>query len=365
VRGATLLIPGRAGHVAAVALLAVAFTGYSADAAGSDRGPLPTASAEEAGFRPSGLDEVERIVEAAVEDGAFPGAVLAIGRRGSLVRFRAFGHHTYEPGAPEVRTDTIYDLASLTKVVATTTVAMILVDQGRLDLDAPVSGIVPRFRGGAKDGVRVRQLLTHSGGLLWWAPLYEELRGPRAYLERILEMDLDYEPGSKTVYSDLGVILLGDVLERLAKDRAHRTRSLAGAGLARRGPRREHLCPRRGGSPRGAVQHRRRPRPVCPDAPEHGRPRRTPGRVAGHGDQVHRPGPGRCRIDPGPGLGSLLSPRSFGHTGFTGTLMWMDPDRQLFVVLLTNRVHPTRDNRAILAVRPRVTDAVVRALEES
>ena len=111
-------------------------------------------------------------------------------------------------------TGTVFDLASLTKVVATTTVAMTLVDEGRLDLDAPVRTIVPGFAGGAKDAITVRQLLTHSGGLLWWAPLYEELRGQDAYLERILEMDLDYEPGTKMVYTDLGLILLGSVLER-------------------------------------------------------------------------------------------------------------------------------------------------------
>jgi CubicO group peptidase (beta-lactamase class C family) len=413
-----VLIPGRAGHVAAVALLAMAFAGYSADAAGSDRDPLPAASAEEAGFRPSGLDEVDRIVEAAMEEGAFPGAVLAIGRRGSLVRFRAFGRYTYEPGAPEVRTDTIYDLASLTKVVATTTVAMILVDQGRLDLDAPVSGIVPRFRGGAKDEVRVRQLLTHSGGLLWWAPLYEALRGPKAYLERILEMDLDYEPGSKTVYSDLGVILLGDVLERLAgapiEEVARRrvfeplgmrdTRYLPPLALhpriapTERDPWRgrvvlgevhdrnafalEGVAPHAGLFATagdlarfaqmllngGALNGRR----VVSPATVALFTRRVPG-IAGSTRALGWDTPtdetGRRSSTPGEdgysSAGSLLSPRSFGHTGYTGTLMWMDPDRQLFVVLLTNRVHPTRENRAILAVRPRVNDAVIRALAGS
>jgi CubicO group peptidase (beta-lactamase class C family) len=399
--------------------MAATLGGYSPVAAGSERSaPLPTASAEEAGFRPSGLDEVDRIVEAAVEDGAFPGAVLAIGRGGSLVRFRAFGRHTYEPGAPEVRTDTIYDLASLTKVLATTTVAMILVDHGRLDLEAPVSGIVPGFRGGARDGVRVRQLLTHSGGLLWWAPLYEELRGPRAYLERILEIDLDYEPGTKTVYSDLGVILLGDVLERLAgapiEEVARRrvfeplgmrdTRYLPPLALRPRIAPTER-DPWRGRLVRGEVHDRNAfaLEGVAPHAGLFGTAgdlarfaqmllnggaldgRRVvsaatvalfTGRVPGVAGSTRALGwdtptdeTGRRSSTPGEegysSAGSLLSPRSFGHTGFTGTLMWMDPERQLFVVLLTNRVYPTRDNRAILAVRPRVTDAVVRALEGS
>src|SRR6185503_11326229 len=141
---------------------------------------------------------------------------LAIGRSGELAHLRAFGRFTYDTGAPEVKTDTLYDLASLTKVIVTTTLAMMLVDEGKLDLDARVSGFFPRFRGGAKDSVTVRQLLSHSGGLLWWAPLYKELKGKAAYLERIATMDLAYEPGTKAVYSDLGVILLGDIVERQA-----------------------------------------------------------------------------------------------------------------------------------------------------
>lgn len=418
-RGAALRIPGGRGRVAAVTLVAAIFSGHSTEGASSDRDiPLPTASAEEAGFRPSGLDEVDRIVETAVEQGAFPGAVLAIGRRGSLVHFRAFGRYTYEPDAPKVRTDTIYDLASLTKVVATTTVAMILVDQGRLDLDAPVSGIVPGFRGGAKDGVRVRQLLTHSGGLLWWARLYEELRGPKAYLERILELDLDYEPGTRTVYSDLGVILLGEVLERIGGasiDEVARQRVFEPLGMrdTRYFPPvalRPRIAPTerdpwRGRLVRGEV-HDRNAFALEGVAPHAGLfstagdlarfaqmllnggtldghqvvspatvalfTKRVPG-IAGSTRALGWDTPtdetGRRSSIPGEegysSAGSLLSPRSFGHTGFTGTLMWMDPDRQLFVVLLTNRVYPTRDNRAILGVRPRVTDAIVRALGDS
>ena len=415
----TLPIPGGAGRRPAAALLAVAFVGYAAGVAGSERaGPLPTVSAEEAGFRPAGLEEVDRIVASAVADGAFPGAVLAIGRGGSLVRFRAFGRHTYEPGAAEVRTDTVYDLASLTKVVVTTTVAMILLDEGRLDLDAPVSGIVPGFRGGAKDGVRVRQLLTHSGGLLWWASLYEELRGRKAYLERILELDLDYEPGTKSIYSDLGVILLGDVLERLGgapiEDVARRqvfeplgmrdTQYLPPIAL------RPRIAPTERDPWRGRVLygevHDRNAFALEGVAPHAGLfatagdlarfaqmllnggtldgqrvvssatvalfTRRVPG-VAGSTRALgwDTPTDETARRSSTPGKdgysssGSLFSPRSFGHTGYTGTMMWMDPDRQLFVILLTNRVYPTRDNRAILAVRPRMTDAVIRALDGS
>ncbi len=125
---------------------------------------------------PAPFHEADRVVAAGVGK-AYPGAVLAVGHGGRLRQLRAFGHLSYEPGAPQTRADTVYDLASLTKVVVTTTVAMMLVDQGRLDLDAHVADFFPSFRGGAKGRVTVRQLLTHTGGVLWWAPLYKELSG--------------------------------------------------------------------------------------------------------------------------------------------------------------------------------------------
>jgi CubicO group peptidase (beta-lactamase class C family) len=359
---------------------------------------------------------VDGIVEAAIADRAFPGAVLAIGRRGSLVRFRAFGRQTYDPGAPAMTTDTIFDLASLTKVVATTTVAMGLVDEGKLDLDAPVRSIVPGFSGGAKDGVVVRQLLTHSAGLLWWAPLYAELRGEEAYVERILEMDLDYEPGTKMVYTDLGLILFGHILEQLGGaplDELARVRVFEPLGMTdtRYLPSvtlRPRIAPTERDPWRGRVlvgevhdENAFALEGVAPhaglfstagDLARFAQALLNGGVLDGHRvvseatvrlftrragqkgstralgwdtptDETGR----RSSIPRQPGYstaGSLLSARSFGHTGFTGTSMWMDPERDLFVILLTNRVHPTRENRAIGRIRPRVADAVVRALVE-
>jgi CubicO group peptidase (beta-lactamase class C family) len=402
----------------AASLLAISIAGYAGGAVGSElENSLPVVSPEAAGFRPEGLDDVDRLVETAVAARTFPGAVLAIGRRGALVRLRAFGHQTYEPQAAEVRTDTIYDLASLTKVVVTTTVAMILVDEGRLDLDATVGSTVPGFRGGAKDQVRVRQLLSHSGGLLWWAPLYEELRGKAAFLERILEMDLDYPPGTKSIYSDLGLILLGEVLERRAGapiEEVARRRLLEPLGMRdtqylppvalrpRIAP--TERDPWRGRVLRGEVHDRNTfaLEGVAPHAGLFG----TAGDLARFAQMLLNGGTlGGHRIvsadtvalftrrvagvqgstralgwdtptdgvtprssTPGePGYssaGTLFSPRSFGHIGYTGTSMWIDPERELFVILLSNRVHPTRENRAHLAFRPRLADAVVRALAE-
>ena len=399
---------------ATLVLLAAAWAGWAGIAVGSDA--LPLAAPEAAGFRAEGLAEVDRLLESAVSDRAFPGAVLAIGRRGSLVRFRAFGRLSYEPGAPEVRTDTVYDLASLTKVVATTTVAMTLVDGGRLDLDARVADVVPEFSGGAKDRVRVRQLLTHTGGLLWWDRLYEQLRGRSAYLERILEMDLDYPPGTKMVYSDLGIILFSEVLQRVTGepfDALARRRVFEPLGMRDTQYRppvglRPRIAPTERDPWRGRVLlgevHDENAFALEGVAPHAGlfstagdlarfaqallnggelegrsvvsRPTvELFTRRAGVADSTRAlgwdtPSNGKDPRSSTPGdpgyssSGSLFSPRSFGHTGFTGTSMWMDPERELFLILLTNRVHPTRENRRISKVRARLADTVVRALVE-
>jgi CubicO group peptidase (beta-lactamase class C family) len=295
-----------------------------------------------------------------------------------------------------VTADTLYDLASLTKVVVTTTVAMILVDEGRLDLARPVSAFIPAFRGGNKDKVTVEHLLTHSSGVDWWAPLYKELSGQAEYVRRIAAMDLAYEPGTKALYSDLGLVLLGEILERVFA----RKRILEPLGmkdtLYRPG---QELRPRiapaeivgeRGGLVHGVVHDENAMAlgGVAPHAGlfgtapdlarfaqmmlnggvfEHRRivSRATVERFTG---EVRVPGSSRAYGWEKPtgdnSAGARLSPAAFGHTGFTGTSMWIDPARKLFVILLTNRVHPTRENNQIRQVRKDVHDAVIAGLAE-
>jgi CubicO group peptidase (beta-lactamase class C family) len=368
---------------------------------------------EPGGFRTGGLEAVDAIVEAAVAERAFPGGVLAVGRDGALVHLRAFGRLSYDPGAAEVATDTLYDLASLTKVVVTTTLSMILVDEG--SHSTPVCTRSSRPSGPAKEQVTVRHLLTHSGGLQWWAPLYKEVRGKEAYLERIVAMELAYDPGAKTVYSDLGIILLGDILERVSgtpfEDLARKrvleplamkdSRYRPPAGLLDRIAPTEN-DPWRGRVVRGEV-HDENALALGGVAPHAGLFATAPdlahlaqalldgGTFGGRrivsratvelfteragvpvssralGWDTTTDESGQRSSTPGqPGYssaGSLFSARSFGHTGFTGTSMWMDPQRGLYVILLTNRVHPTRENNKIRDTRAQVADAVVRALE--
>ena len=363
---------------------------------------LKPAEPESVGFDPGALAALEPALERFRTERAFPGAVLAVGKDGALVMLRAVGRLSYETDAAPARVDTIYDLASLTKVIVTTTMAMVLVDEGKLDLGKPVSAFLPRFSGGPKDRVTVWHLLTHSSGLDWWAPLHEEAEGKEAYLARIQAMDLVYEPGSKSLYSDLGLILLGEVLERVAGEgldtfAARRILEPLGMKDTRYRPGPELLDriapterdPWRGRLLRGEV-HDENAFALGGVAPHAGLFGTAPdlarfaqmilnGGVLEHRRIVSRavverftacagvPGSSRAlgwdTPSVGSSAGSRLSPRSFGHTGFTGTSLWIDPDRRLFIVLLSNRVHPTRDNNAIRRVRVAVADGVAAALE--
>ncbi len=365
---------------------------------------LVPAGANGAGLSRAGLAEVDRLLQGYVASGAFPGAVVAIGRGGELAHLAAFGRLAYDDGAAAVTPDTIYDLASLTKVVATTTVAMTLVDEGRLDLDAPVQSFLPRFVGPGKEAVTVRHLLTHSSGIDWWAPLYQELRGKEAFLDRIYGMDLVYPPGTETKYSDLGILLLGEILERaggrplpeLAATRLFLPLGMTDTGwrpapelLSRIAP--SERDPWRGRIVHGEV-HDENAAALGGIAPHAGLFSTAPDLarfaqmllwkgVYGHHRIVRREtielftrpaglpaGSTRAlgwdtKSLEGSSAGTLFSEKSFGHTGFTGTSIWIDPERDLFLILLTNRVHPTRDNQQIRDVRPAVADAVIRALK--
>lgn len=365
---------------------------------------LRLSSPEAVGVRAAGLAEVDRLMEAFVEAGAFPGATLAVGYRGALVHLGAYGRQTFAPEAPPVEAATIFDLASLTKVVATTTMAMILVDEGMLDLDKPVQDFLPLFRGSGKENVTVRQLLTHSAGLAKGGPLYEELVGRDAYLERIETMALEYEPGSATVYSDFGPILLAEILERVAGrpidefvgDRVFQPLGMADtlfnpdrSLLPRIAP--TELDPWRGRVVHGEVHDENAWAMggvaghaglfgTAPDLARYAQMILNGGvfehhrivsrdtvesftRKAGLPDSTRALG-WDTKSPEGSSAGELFSAESFGHLGYTGTSMWIDPERELFVILLTNRVHPTRENLAIRQVRPIVADAVVRALIE-
>ncbi len=363
---------------------------------------------EEAGFSQDGLDRVQDVVSRAIENGTAPGAVVLVARGGKIVLERAFGRMTYEKDAPKVALDTLYDIASLTKVVVTTTLAMILHERGLLDLESPLARYVPEFRGEGKDQVLVKDLLAHSGGLLWWTDLFRRFEGKapeeakRGYLSAIYEMPLDYPPRSKMVYSDLGILLLGEILERVTgRDLADLAEAEILGPLGMRdalyrppASLRSRIAPTEVDSWRGRLVH----------GEVHDENAFGLGGVAPHaglfstarslgafaqmmlnggaygGRRLLRPQtialftrranlvPGSSRAlgwdtpsDPS-SAGVLFSASSYGHTGFTGTSLWIDPERDLFAILLTNRVHPTRENPKIAELRPAFHDAVMEAI---
>ena len=167
---------------------------------------------------PAALDGVDRAILAAIGDGATPGAVLAIGRKGRLVRLRGYGRIDWEDDALPAGPRSIYDLASLTKVVATTTSAMLLVDEGQLDLDERVVTYLPWWDAGdsRKADVTVRQLLIHRAGLPPFRRFYLEMDGRTAYRDAIGAEPLVYAPGDSTVYSDIGLMTVGLIVEAIS-----------------------------------------------------------------------------------------------------------------------------------------------------
>jgi beta-N-acetylhexosaminidase len=358
---------------------------------------------ETQGFKAGTFADVDATVERFIEKKAFPGAVVAVGREGALVHMKAYGKRTYEPDALPMTVDTMFDLASLTKVVATTTMAMMMVDEGRLDLDRPVREYFRGFTGGAKDRITVRHLLNHSSGIDWWAPLYKEAHSMPEYLNRIVPMELKYEPGTKSVYTDLGVMMLGDILERVSgtdlntfvKKRLFEPMKMLDTGFKPTDALKPRIAPTefdkdwRKRLVSGEV-HDENAAGVGGVAPHAGlfgtapdlarfatmllnrgvfenRRYISPSTLTLFSKRAGVPDSSRALGWDTPSenssAGTLMSKQAFGHTGFTGTSMWMDPETGVFVIVLTNRVHPTRDNNQIREARPQIADAVMRGLQ--
>lgn len=349
---------------------------------------------------------VAELLRQATDARVFPGAVAAWGRADGPGQVVAHGRFTYEPDAPVVNPDTLYDLASLTKVVVTTTLAAQLLEQGRLDLDEPVAGRLPDFLATLGQAVTVGHLLDHSCGLPAHLPLYLDTSGPASYRARLATVALEAPPGTRTAYSDLGFLVLGLVIEQAAGARLEelaRERVLGPLGLRDtlfRPPAslRERVaptedCPWRGRRLQGEV-HDENAWALGGVAPHAGLFGSAPdlarfARCLLNGGGLHGARLLRaetlerftCRTSRPAGssralgwdtpsgesssAGSRLGPRAFGHTGFTGTSLWLDPEAGLYVILLSNRVHPTRAAglAAIRAVRRAVADAAVAELE--
>ena len=364
---------------------------------------------------------VTAFFDSAIAGGAAPGAVLGISVAGNRFIYAAGRLSTAEalPAEPT----TVYDLASLTKVVALTPALMLAVDEERLELDAPVQRYVPASEGHGKERVTLRMLLAHASGLPAWRPLFRETATREEAFALANRTPLSSPPGTMDLYSDLGVIVLTQAVESVYRERidsllARRIfRPLGMTSVsflpttdpARIAP--TELDPWRGRVLRGEVHDENAARMdgvsghagLFGSAPDlltfaEWMLEQADGRTGGPADRVTgrrrirlnapsdrptvRPStvreftsrqtliPGSPRAlgwdTPAPksSAGTLLSPRSFGHTGFTGTSLWIDPDRQLAIVLLSNRVNPTRDNAGWTGVRATIADLVMTTLFE-
>ena len=345
------------------------------------------------------------IVEKAIADHAFPACSLAVVLRGELVAHKALGRFTYDPASPEVSLASIFDLASLTKVVATTAIAMILYERGLLDLEAPVTAIVPEFGGRfagedtRRHEVTLRMLLAHSSGLPAYEKLFLRATNRQDLLEAAFTTQLAADPGTRAKYSDIGFIILGVALERLADEAL------------------DVFCQREIFGPLGMTHTTFSPTQALKDSvpptddDRSFRHRIIQGEVqdenasvldgvAGHaglfstaedlaifahamlnaGHPILRAatvelfsrresapqGTSRALGWDTPSApsqsGKYFSPHSVGHLGYTGTSLWIDRDRQLSIALLTNRTWPDCQNQAIKQVRPAVYDSVMEAL---
>ncbi len=367
-----------------------------------------------------------------VAEGAFPGAVVLAGDSREIRFLRAYGCRALAPEPLPMTPDTVFDLASLTKPMATTTAMMLLVRDGRAALDDPACTVIPEFGRGARAAVTFRQLLNHTSGLPAWKPYYESVIPAKAgmrersgtaagrsgesaaaaegrCLERLHDEELVAAPGEQCLYSDLGFMLLGEAIERLSgrpldlfcRDEIFAPMGLSSTFFADLGSpesrpgaaraiaatedcpwRRKILCGEvhdDNAFAMGGVAGHAGVFSSAPDVHrflrflgrclEDAEPAFLPGAVVREFLEAERMLPGQTHVlgwdtpsPEGSSSGRHFSARTVGHLGFTGTSIWWDLERDVHVVFLTNRVHPSRDNAAIREYRPLVHDAVMEGL---
>lgn len=365
---------------------------------------LPTTAPRAVGMSADRLATVDRVVTRGMTAGAYPGAAVVVGRRGFSVWQKGFGRLGWtSKSQPVSPTESVYDLASLTKVIALTTSVMILHDEGKLSLDARVVDILPEFAGPGKDKITIQHLLTHRSGLPAGRQLWKTARTPAEARQQVLETKLQTQPGRLFVYSDLGAAVLGMVVEKVSGmtlDKFSRSRIFEPLGMVdtrflppdsmvyRIAP--TEVSPPRGYPVRGEV---------------HDEAAFALGGVSGHaglfGTAADLSIFAQMMLNGGEydgvrivadstikkfttvykddralgwevaagvhGSGEYLSETAYGHTGYTGTSIWIDPERDMFVVLLTNRVHAARARRPgviIADVRNDLADAAALAVTD-
>lgn len=349
------------------------------------------------------FSKVDSVVESAIMNHAFPGAQILIWKDGKTIYEKPYGHFTYDENSPDVTVSTLYDLASVTKVIATTTATMICYDRKLFSLDDPVVRYIPEFGVNGKDKITIKNLLLHNTGLPAWKKFYEFCTSADEVLNDIYSSKLEYPTGEKTVYSDLGIITLAKIIEKVTGKRFDEfckeeifTPLKMNSTLFNPPDSLKSFC-----APTEVDNYWRN---KLLQGEVHDETSAMLNGVAGHAglfstasdiaklmavlvnegkcngktfinsetvklfttrysDQSSRALGWDTKSETGSSAGDFFSPNSFGHTGYTGTSVWVDPERKLFVVFLTNRVYPTRENTKILKVRPELHNAVIKSVE--
>lgn len=363
---------------------------------------LPTAEPADVGLDAAKLDQIDAVVQESIEAGRLPGAVVLVVRQGKIAFRKAYGLRSKQPAEVRMTTDTVFDLASLTKPIATATSAMILIEQGKLKLDDLVSRHLPAFGQNGKDRITVEHLLLHTSGLIADNPVADYKDGREKALERIFQLRPRTEPGAKFVYSDVNFIVLGELVEKISGEtldvfaRKHIFEPL--------GLRETMFRPRKALAERAAPTEKRDDHWMRGEVHD---PRAyLLGGVAGHaglfstaddlavfaqmilnhgsyaGKRILKAETVRLMTTPRPvpdgkralgwdvrtafssNRGDGFSASSFGHTGFTGTSIWIDPPSQTAVIFLSNRVHPVAKKKSINTLRGRVASLVAASIRK-
>lgn len=361
---------------------------------------------EAVGLRTDSLINVDMIMQEAINDSVFPGGVVGVMKDGAMVWSEGYGYHDYKK-TTAVSDDDVYDLASLTKVMGTTTAIMKLVDEGKLSLENSVAEFIPEFDTDEKREITIEQMLLHTSGLPAFKVYVDKLKTRGEILEAIRNEPLEYAPGEDYVYSDLGFILLAEIVERVSGQRidiylrnnfygpmgmysTHFNPKSVGGWMTRRIPPTEIDDVYNRGTVQAAVHDERAyfMEGVAGHAGLFSNARDIAiftqmllngGTYAGrnylsseiidqftiHQSPINQRAYGFDMKSEGfSTAGSLTGDNSFGHTGFTGTSVWIDPDENISIILLTNRTYPDRDlGRGISRVRASVADAIMKSLQ--
>ena len=347
------------------------------------------------------FSKVDNLINEAITDSVFPGAVLLINKKGGTIYEKAYGNFTYKKTSTKVTSNTIYDLASLTKIVSTTTSAMICIDESLFNLHDRVVKFIPEFNNNGKENITIRNLLMHNSGLPAFKRFYKFCKNSEDVINDIYNTNLMYKTGSKTVYSDLSMIVLQRVIEKVTGESLD---SFSEKNIFKPLNMKNTMF-----NPPDSIK-----KVIAPtEFDDYWRHRQLQGEVhdetasqlngvsgnAGlfsnakdlsnflqmilnkgvlKGKRIinektvklftkKQPQSNRAlgwdiKSKERSSAGHLFSDKSFGHTGYTGTSFWVDPGRKLFVIFLTNRVYPTRENRRIIKFRPKLHDEIINTI---